>query len=103
MDELNSIHNRKIKFEDFIVKAVSKLINKNDKLKTLFDHNSNKFINYKTSNNVDVYLKNYKKEGKNYTEEQFVYLNPHELATSDINKCKKNLSDFKENFTPYIR
>lgn len=103
LEELNSIHNKNIKFEDFIVKAVCKLINKNDKLRILFDNNSNKFINYKSSNDVDVYLKNYRKDGKSYTEEQFVYLNPHKLATQDIAKCKKNLTDFKENFTPFIR
>jgi hypothetical protein len=103
LGELNSNNNKNIKLEDFLVKAVSKLINKNDNLKILFDNNSNKFINYKSSKDVDVYLKNYRKEGKSYTEEQFVYLNPHNLVIPDIAKCKKILSEFKEKFTPFIR
>jgi hypothetical protein len=103
LSELNSNHNKNLKLEDFIAKSVAKLINKNDNLKILYDQSANKFISYQGTKDVHVYLKNFRKDGKSFTEEQFVYLNPHTLVTAEIAKTKKILTEFKEKFTPLIR
>jgi pyruvate/2-oxoglutarate dehydrogenase complex dihydrolipoamide acyltransferase (E2) component len=102
--DINNNHKNNIKIEDFIAKVVAKIINKNNKLKILFDQTGNKFINYQNVQDVHVYLKNLHKYNTTSQDEQYVYLNPNGVALAEIAKCKKNLKETSnEKFTPIIR
>ena len=103
LSELNLNHKKNIKLEDFLAKVVAKLISKEKKFKILFDSKGNKFINYQNSKDIQVYVKDFQKTGRDFKEEQYVYYNPQTLAIAEISKSKKNLADSDEKFTPLIR